>query len=278
MQKEAVKEEVFKVRGRRNLSQAVAEELLNDIRSGRYRPGDRLLPERELMQKYSVGRNTLREAIQSLVGMGLLDARPGRGTTLRNMEGVSMLNWSVGELLSGSTIEELTEFRLVVETDAAAKAATRATSENIRGMWEALARYEEDLRVGSDDAIYASDLEFHRSIAAGSQNSFFTMALNTTASSLLRTMRAADATPGALEVAAKEHARIANCVASGDARLASEAMRDHILALGGRRLVKPRPIDEGDTPADGALARLGNGPVDLGPTEEPAWLATVRGG
>jgi len=45
------------------------------IESGQWRVGEKIPPEPELMVKFDVSRNTLREAVQSLVHIGLLEAR-----------------------------------------------------------------------------------------------------------------------------------------------------------------------------------------------------------
>src|SRR4051794_2917676 len=105
---------------RRNLSQAVGEELLSAIREGRLRPGERLPPERELMERFSVGRNTIREAIQSLAAMGVLDVRPGRGTMVLSTPKESALDAAtLAALLDDQTVLDLYEFRLLLEVETA---------------------------------------------------------------------------------------------------------------------------------------------------------------
>ena len=63
--------------GRQTLSQAVSAAVLDRIRSGEFGPGDRLPTEKSLMAEYGVGRNSVREAVQALVTLGLVDVRPG---------------------------------------------------------------------------------------------------------------------------------------------------------------------------------------------------------
>src|SRR5665647_196890 len=64
---------------RRTLSASIADDLLLKIREGELAPGAKLPIERDLMAQYGVGRNTVREAVQSLVHMGYLDVRPRVG-------------------------------------------------------------------------------------------------------------------------------------------------------------------------------------------------------
>ncbi|WP_344455040.1 GntR family transcriptional regulator [Actinocorallia aurantiaca] len=59
---------------------AIAEDLAQKIRSGRYRAGDALPPQRELSTSYGVTLMTLRQALQVLNDDGLIVQQPGRGT------------------------------------------------------------------------------------------------------------------------------------------------------------------------------------------------------
>ena len=70
---------------RSTLAQSVAERLLALLRHGTFRPGDRLPPERQLAQDLGVGRSTVREALQLLAARDIIDARPGRGTVVKEV-------------------------------------------------------------------------------------------------------------------------------------------------------------------------------------------------
>lgn len=57
----------------------IAEELREQIESGALRPGQQLLTEFELRDHYGASRNTIRDAIKWLTGLGLVEAKPGQG-------------------------------------------------------------------------------------------------------------------------------------------------------------------------------------------------------
>ena len=61
---------------RRKLADEVRERLLAMIRTGELRPGDRLPSERDLMERFAVGRPAVREALQSLGSAGLIEINP----------------------------------------------------------------------------------------------------------------------------------------------------------------------------------------------------------
>ena len=58
----------------------IAQDLLEQIRSGAVRPGDQLPSELELGEKYSASRNTIRDAVKWLTLRGLVEAKPGQGS------------------------------------------------------------------------------------------------------------------------------------------------------------------------------------------------------
>ena len=74
-----MKEEMFQIR-RERLAGQIAEKIIQMIRNGDLKPGDKLPSEPELMKKFSVGRSSIREAIGALSLIGLITVRPGQGT------------------------------------------------------------------------------------------------------------------------------------------------------------------------------------------------------
>jgi len=94
----------------RTLSQAVTEAILDRIRAGEYRPGDRLSTEKGLMEQFGVGRNVVREAVQGLVAMGLVDVRPGRGAVVIGVDTSRAMDpGTVAALLLDQTVDDRTE-------------------------------------------------------------------------------------------------------------------------------------------------------------------------
>src|SRR5689334_14960714 len=58
----------------------IAEQLREQIQSGRLAPGKQLPTEGELRDRYNASRNTIRDAIKWLISLGLVETRPGQGT------------------------------------------------------------------------------------------------------------------------------------------------------------------------------------------------------
>jgi GntR family transcriptional repressor for pyruvate dehydrogenase complex len=213
---------------------AVSQGLISDIQTGVFVQGTKLPPERALMARYSVGRNTLREAVHGLVALGMLEVRAGVGTTVRMVDGAHALDRSVaGALFHEAAVDDLLEFRLLLETDAAARAAERAEAPDHAAIREALADYQDAVRLGT--AIYEKDVAFHRAIANATHNAIYVKVIDTTAQLLIGAMREADRAPGDIAAAAQEHALVAHHILLGDSAAAEHAMRTHILAGNERR-------------------------------------------
>ena len=66
---------------------AKAAQLLREsILQGKFPPGGRIPPERDLAATYSISRGSIREAIRGLVSLGILESRRGSGTYVRRLE------------------------------------------------------------------------------------------------------------------------------------------------------------------------------------------------
>lgn len=66
----------------KRISDSAVDQIVALINNGTLPPGTRLPPERNLVKRLGVSRNSLREAIRILETMGLLSVAPGRGTWL----------------------------------------------------------------------------------------------------------------------------------------------------------------------------------------------------
>src|SRR3954463_12471970 len=102
------------------------------IAEGTLAPGSRLPAEREMASNLNVSRGSLRQVLKMLEIMGVVSQRVGDGTYL-NAAAPSILSEPMEFLilLDGISFEELMEARLIVEPELAARAAARATPEDI---------------------------------------------------------------------------------------------------------------------------------------------------
>ncbi|WP_234029472.1 FadR/GntR family transcriptional regulator [Erythrobacter sp. THAF29] len=138
----------------------MAEKISGLIDDGAFPPGTRLPGERELAERLGVSRVTIREAEIALQAVGRLEIKTGSGVYVCEEQPEEKA------ALPSASAFEVTEARLLVESEAAALAAHHISD-------EAIARLEqliEQMRTGDDDAADEADEQFHRVIAEASNN------------------------------------------------------------------------------------------------------------
>jgi len=80
----------FRPPARRRIHESVAEQLRDAILDGRWQPGQKLPPERELAEQFQVNRTSIREAIKVLEGLKLISVRQGDGATVQPLADASL--------------------------------------------------------------------------------------------------------------------------------------------------------------------------------------------
>src|SRR5215211_8926738 len=109
------------------------------ILAGEIAEGSRLPNERDLAERFEVGRPTVREALRSLEALGIVEIRAGRsGGAYAARPSEATLGTALSTLVSlqGASAQELAEFRLSFEADNAWWAARRAEAEDVAALEE----------------------------------------------------------------------------------------------------------------------------------------------
>lgn len=151
----------------------VLRQLRHAISVGRFRRGDRLPSEFELMEELKVSRNSLREAMKILETIGIVEIRRGDGTYICKEIKPSLIDsvaYSV--LLEESSAEELIEFRQTLDEDMLRLAVRKGTEEDIQILQELTDRMREYLSRGEIGAASSADVQFHRYLAKCTRNPF----------------------------------------------------------------------------------------------------------
>ena len=147
-----------------SVSQQVFDQLRQQILSGSWKPGDKLPSENELAAQFGVSRVTVRNALQKLSGLGLLETRFGEGSFIRGPEAGAALNQLVPMLYLGrETLRDILIFRRMVEGPICEIACRRATDGEIEQLRQLLGQME---RAEADLAAFARlDSQFHELLA-----------------------------------------------------------------------------------------------------------------
>lgn len=144
------------------LYQKVAKSILEMITSGAYPPGTRLPGERELAERFEVSRVVVREAEISLEALGYVEIKVGSGVYVKEANAADLSR------LPDVTAFELTQTRLLFESESAALAAQEITTEQIAELEQTIER----MANSPQDSVEAeeADRDFHLLIAKASGN------------------------------------------------------------------------------------------------------------
>jgi GntR family transcriptional regulator, transcriptional repressor for pyruvate dehydrogenase complex len=211
------------------LSDRVATQMLETIRARDLKPGDRLPTERELAEQFGVSRTVIREAVRSLVGKGVIEARAGRGLSVAAVGG-SMV-WESMSLMLGHTgsvdYRKVHEVRSLLEVEVARLAAERADDLELGVMATELEQMHDVLT--DLDAASIADLEFHRALARATHNELFVVMLEAIQDPMLEIRRTTFALPGRAQSAYDQHLDILEQVERRDPVAAGAAMSRHLV-------------------------------------------------
>ncbi len=152
---------------RTGLIDATVSELRRRITSGDWPIGSRIPAEPALVELLGVGRNTVREAVQSLVHAGLVERRQGSGTYVLS---ASELAVSMSRQIADARQRDVVEVRRSLEVEAARLAARRRTTSDVATITALRDERAEAYLSGQLDRMVAADLALHRAIARAARN------------------------------------------------------------------------------------------------------------
>ena len=152
---------------RHSLADAVVSKLQQQLSLGEYQPGEKLPSEPELMERFGVGRSTIREAIRILANTGMLSVRQGSGTFVEEQTGISE---PLSQRLKRAAAHDLDEVRQLLEMKIAEKAALHRSKKDIEKMKALLKKRDSAAKTGDTEQTIHADIQFHVAIAAASRN------------------------------------------------------------------------------------------------------------
>ncbi len=244
---------------RRGLGQQVVSRILELVRTGNLRPGDRLPPERELIEIFRISRPSLRESLRALSVLGVVEPRHGGGAYVTDLEARTLLAPLDFFLsLSQSNLEDAFEGRRVVEVEIARKAAANARARDVAELKAMIGAHAAVL----DDPIgfRILDSRFHEKLSLIAGNAVLQRVAYGLYNLGLDIRRRATEEPGLIVQSTADHTRIVDAISRGETHGAAEAMTAHLAhieestrrfaTIGERarsfdasRRLRPRPAD-----------------------------------
>jgi GntR family transcriptional regulator, transcriptional repressor for pyruvate dehydrogenase complex len=214
----------------KRISDLVFDQLRDLIFRGEYKPGQKILTERELARALNVSRTSVREAINKLVTLRFLEHRQGQGTFVCAVDEAIKIPLDSVMQAQDASLVDLLEMRMGVECTDASLAAQRADTADLTAIEKAIGEMERDVAAGGLGTD--GDLAFHLAIASATKNPLQVYIVKNIAEFLHMGIRESlmhlYKDPANIDEILKQHKAIFARISDKDAVAASDAMKKHI--------------------------------------------------
>jgi GntR family transcriptional regulator, sialic acid-inducible nan operon repressor len=216
---------------RKKLSDEVFSRLKALIENGELKAGDDMPSERELMERFGVGRPAIREAMQALAGKGLVEISHGERAKVLQVTAESIfrqVDLPAKLMLSGSSdsLEYLKSARIFFERGMVREAAAKAAPADIADLHALVERQSQN--IGDSELFIDADMAFHQKIAEISGNPIFAAVSGAMLGWLKSYHTEMLIWTGRENFTLAEHDEIIRAIEKGDADLAEKAMIKHL--------------------------------------------------
>jgi GntR family transcriptional regulator, transcriptional repressor for pyruvate dehydrogenase complex len=206
-----------------SIPEAIVQRIIQMIGDGEWKAGDQLPAQRQLAQALGVSTGSLREALQTLQGMGVLELRHGQGTFVcHNPSQIVERCLNLAIVLDRDRVEDFLDARRAIEGGLAYLAARRASPEQVAQLTDLVAGMKKAVTTGNDAAFEALDITFHRLITEMSNSDILQYLGSTLFETLEEFIRVVPHTPKGCQA----HAKVCAAIQAQDPRRSEQAMHD----------------------------------------------------
>ena len=209
--------------------------IIDTLRAGRWRAGERLPPERSLGEQFSISRGSVRKVLQELRELGLIEQTVGSGTYVT--EGAAaVIRTPLPEPRSTPQISpaELMDARIALEPAILELVVAHATGADFRRMEECCERAEAAQTL---EEFEHWDGMLHEVIASASRNSFitgvFTLMNQVRAQTEWGALKRRSVTPERRLLYQQQHRRLVQAIKARDLEQARAAAVEHLVRVRG---------------------------------------------
>ena len=215
---------------RESVTGKAAEEICRYIEAERLEPGQRLPSELQLASMLGISRNSLREALRILDGLGFVEKRPDTGIVVKG-PGLPTAS-APGRQAILDALPVTVQMRTIIEVRCAELAAAAASDGNLAEMESHVSRFEEALKRGDLVAATQAHGAFHDALVAAAHNPYL--------AAIFQQVRFVIAEIGPLalrrtswrRVQREIHREIFDALRRRDGRRAAAAVRKHFRDVG----------------------------------------------
>jgi len=213
---------------------AVVEHVTNLIKQGDLKPGDPLLSERELCERFNVSRTSVRKALAILSGMGLIEVTPRSGARVAEASSQLAID-SISQMIARNRYQavHLYEVRRLIEVQAARLAALRRDEADVIKLRELHNLIKDSLQ--NPEVLHQADMRLHIGIAESTKNPFFAELMSVLIAAYMEIFNVVWAPWGSSEEEQalfahyiQQHGLIVEAIAASDPEAAAAYMTQHV--------------------------------------------------
>ena len=222
--------------GRRKRADEIAEHIERAISTGEFKEGDAMPSEKELAERFGVGRPSVREALFILQQQGLVEIASGARARVTAPSG-KFLSGQMGELIAslsstGQGQDHMEQARLLFEAGVAWQAAQIATDEDIERL-QARRSTPTPRRSADIGDFIRTDVAFHYELAAITRNPVFIVVHEVLVGWLIDQRTTTIHMPDADSLSVRDHTAIYEAVAAREPMRAFHEMASHLRLISG---------------------------------------------
>ncbi len=211
-----------------NVVEQVFDQMQTLLIEGEWKSGDKLPSENELADTFGVSRMTIRQVMQKLKALGLIETRTGSGSFVREVTADDSLQDLIPLMYIGGTTQlQVFQFREMIDSESVRLATVLVTEGDLKKLDVILEQMKTDAAQDDAAAFSRHDLKFHSKIVALTDNPLMIKTyqillpvLSESMQSVIDKMKYAPALD--------YHARILDAMREKDAGKAEQIMREHI--------------------------------------------------
>jgi GntR family transcriptional repressor for pyruvate dehydrogenase complex len=212
------------------VSEVIARQIVKDIVSSGLAPGTMLPPETQMLERFKVGRASLREALRILEVQGLITIKsgPGGGPVVGEPDSADFGRMAALYFeMSGATFGELVEARLILEPVMARRAALSNDPKIVEGL-NAMVSQAEQADLKNSDAYGRVSSDFHSAITGASGNRILDLLARAIKEVFMERINGMVFPARDRERIRSEHEAVVDAIAAGEADKAEQLMHAHM--------------------------------------------------
>jgi GntR family transcriptional repressor for pyruvate dehydrogenase complex len=216
---------------RESLSTQTLDQLIGWLKDGTFKAGSKLPSQNELVEYFGVSRTGVREALQMMAVLNLIEIKPGLGCFVKRVSSEYIIHADVlAILLEKESVLHVIEARKLVESGIAALATERALPEDFWKMEDVLIAIDRSIQKG--ESIAVASTEFHCALAEASHNAVLSKLLRSFTQLMAKAGQLLEASiedlPKFKRHELKSHQELFHVIKQRDPEKSRKAMIDHI--------------------------------------------------